>query len=136
MVKTLATVLVLTVVALGLAFVSGCESDAQTGALIGAGAGAGIGQAVGRNSKSTLIGTAVGSTAGYMLGNESDKQKMKQQIAAGQAEQITVTVWITNSNGSRTPVKLRKVGPGYIGPKGEHYDNMPTVEQLKSLYGF
>ena len=51
------------------------------------------------------------------------------------AEQNTVTVWITNSNGSQTPVKLLKNGPNYIGPGGEHYNGMPTEEDLKKLYG-
>ncbi len=51
-------------------------------------------------------------------------------------EQTQVTVWITNSNGSQTPVTLKKSGPGYLGPRGEWYPNMPTEEQLKMVYGF
>jgi len=49
----------------------------------------------------------------------------------------TVTIWITNDNGSKTSVILVKDidGPGYTGPKGEYYSNMPTEEQLKILYG-
>jgi hypothetical protein len=52
------------------------------------------------------------------------------------AEPATVTVWITNSNGSRTAVKLTKSGPGYLGPRGEWYPDMPTNEQLRVVYGF
>jgi hypothetical protein len=48
----------------------------------------------------------------------------------------TVTVWITNSNGSRTSVPLTRQGRGYLGPRGEYYDQMPTNEQLRVVYGF
>lgn len=51
-------------------------------------------------------------------------------------EPKTITVWITNSNGSQTSVRLRKSGPGFIGPRGEWYHNMPTNEQLRMVYGF
>ncbi len=51
-------------------------------------------------------------------------------------EPTTITVWITNSNGSLTSVSLRKSGPGFIGPRGEWYHNMPTKEQLRMVYGF
>jgi hypothetical protein len=47
-----------------------------------------------------------------------------------------VTVWITNSNGSRTAVQLTRQGRGYLGPRGEYYDHMPTNEQLRVVYGF
>jgi hypothetical protein len=47
----------------------------------------------------------------------------------------TVTVWITNSNGSRTSVQLTRQGRGYLGPRGEYYDQMPTNEQLRVVYG-
>ena len=51
-------------------------------------------------------------------------------------EDTSVTVWITNSNGSRTAVKLRRSGPGFIGPRGEWYPSMPTNKQLRVVYGF
>ena len=62
----------------------------------------------------------------------------------------TVVINIPNDNGSYTPVTLRRAGgspacwrdaPGqklrgsYIGPRGEYYTTMPTVEQLKMVYG-
>jgi hypothetical protein len=46
-----------------------------------------------------------------------------------------VTVWLTNNNGSKTEVKLTITAAGYIGPKGEYYQAMPTEDQLKPLYG-
>lgn len=47
----------------------------------------------------------------------------------------TVTVWITNANGSRSPVVLKIDGPWYIGPRGERYASLPTEDQLRPLYG-
>ena len=141
MVKGFVTILIIAVVSLGLAFNAGCESDAQTGALIGTAAGAGIGQAIGRDTGSTLIGAGVGGAAGYMIGNEQDKKKAAVQTSA-QMEQMrqemnTVTINIVNSNGSITPVTLRKQGAVYIGPRGETYPTLPTQEQLKQAgYGF
>jgi uncharacterized protein YcfJ len=151
MVRSFVTILMVVIASLGLAFVCGCESDAQTGALIGTAAGAGIGQAIGHNTESTLIGAGVGGGAGYMIGNEQDKKKtkaemeglrqenmqMRQQSAQMQQEMSTVTINVTNSNGSITPVTLRKQGVVYIGPRGETYPTLPTQEQLKQAgYGF
>ncbi len=47
-----------------------------------------------------------------------------------------VTVWLNNSNGSRTSVRLTRSGPGYLGPRGEWYRSMPTGSQLRVVYGF
>ena len=74
MAKKLIIILMVVVVGLGLAFVAGCESDAQTGALIGTGIGAIAGQAIGGDTESTLIGAGVGAVGGYIIGNESDKK--------------------------------------------------------------
>ncbi len=136
MAKKWITILITAVVSLGLVFFVGCESDAQTGAGVGALAGAGIGQLAGRNTESTLVGAAVGGTAGYMIGSEQDKKKAKAETDELRQEMNIVTVNVTNSNGSITPVKLRKEGVGYVGPRGEFYDKLPTPEQLKPIYGF
>ncbi len=130
------TLALLTAVGLTLAVSTGCESDAQNTALVGSAIGAGVGALAGGDTEATLIGAAVGGGVGYGVGNESDKQKMRDEMSSIRAEQNTVTVWITNSNGSTTPVKLRKSGPGYIGPRGEHYAQMPTAEDLAKVYGF
>jgi hypothetical protein len=52
------------------------------------------------------------------------------------AEHPTITVWITNSNGSRTAVNLKRSAPGYVGPRGEWYRTMPPEKQLRIIYGF
>ena len=49
---------------------------------------------------------------------------------------VSITVNIQNSNGSFTPVILRQAGAQWVGPKGEYYDAMPSVGQLRPVYGF
>jgi len=97
---------------------------------------AGIGALAGGGSEGTLIGAAVGGGAGYMLGNEGDKKNTQAEMNNIRAEHNMVTVWITNSNGSKIPVKLRRSGPNFIGPRGETYQTMPTEDQLRPIYGF
>ena len=135
-IKGVVTILIVFVLSIGLAFLAGCESDAQTGALLGSGIGAGIGQLAGRDTESTLIGAAVGGAVGYGVGSESDKKKAAAERAALRQEINTVTVNITNSNGSISQVRLSRQGVGYIGPRGEYYDHLPTGDELKPIYGF
>ena len=136
MIEKLTTILMVAVVSFGLAIAAGCESDAQTGALIGGVAGAGIGQLAGGDTEATLIGAAVGSGAGYMLGNEGDKKKAAADRQSIRQEMNTVMVNVTNSNGSVIQVPLTKQGVGYVGPRGEYYDSLPTQDQLRPVYGF
>lgn len=50
--------------------------------------------------------------------------------------ETTITIWILNSNGSQTPVTLRRAaGDRYIGPRGEYYDGLPGNDTLRALYG-
>jgi hypothetical protein len=49
---------------------------------------------------------------------------------------VPVTLWVTNSNGSKTAVKLIQHGGSYEGPRGEWYTGLPTNEQLRVVYGF
>lgn len=130
------TILIVVCTGLGLVILAGCESDAQTGALIGTAAGAGIGQLAGGHTESTLIGAAVGGGVGYILGNEQDKQKADAEMAGLHHEMNSVTVHVTNSNGSIIAVRLQRSGPGYIGPRGEYYQKLPTEDQLRPVYGF
>ena len=136
MTKSSITILTVIVVSVGLAFFSGCESDAQPGAGLGALAGAGVGQLAGGSTESTLIGAAVGGGAGYMIGGEQDKKKATADRENIRQEMNTVMVNVTNSNGSVVQVPMRKQGVGYVGPRGEYYQNLPTGEQLKPIYGF
>jgi hypothetical protein len=54
----------------------------------------------------------------------------------GIVERTIVRVWFTSANGTRTAVELVKRGPGYIGPRGEWYREMPSRWQLRNAYGF
>jgi len=138
--KQLITVSIVVVVSVALVFVSGCESDAQTGAGVGVLGGALAGQLIGGDTTSTLIGAGVGAGAGYMIGNERDKKKAQASTQAEmnqlRAEMNNVTVNVTNSNGSKSQVLLRKQGVGYVGPRGEYYDHVPTDEELRPIYAF
>ncbi|HUT28178.1 MAG TPA: glycine zipper domain-containing protein [Sedimentisphaerales bacterium] len=140
MVKSAITVFAVIAVGLSFVLVSGCKSDAQKGAGLGALAGAGVGAIVGHQSGKTaegaLIGGAVGGGAGYIVGNEQDKKKAAAERDTLRQEMNTVTVNITNSNGSVSQVLLRKQGVGYVGPRGEYYNSLPTEDQLRPIYGF
>ncbi len=134
--KKILIILATVALTFGLAFVVGCESDAQTGTAIGALAGAGIGQLAGGSTEATLIGAAVGGGAGYALGNEGDKKKAAADRANIREEINTVMVNVTCSNDSIIQVKLKKQGVGYVGQRGEYYDKLPTEDQLRPIYGF
>ncbi len=136
MIKSLITILMVVAVSLGLTLVAGCESDAQTGALLGTAAGAGVGALAGGSTEGTLVGAAVGGGVGYILGNEQDKKKTRAEMDSLRHEMSTVMVKVTNSNGSVIQVPLRKQGVGYVGPRGEYYDKLPTEDQLRPVYGF
>ena len=142
MVKKLVASAIVVGLALGLVITGGCESgsEAQKGAGLGALAGAGIGAIVGHQSGHTaegaLAGAAIGGAGGYMVGNEGDKKQTQAEIDSLRAEQNVVTVWITNSNGSMVPIRLKRSGPNYIGPRGEYYDHLPSEDDLRPVYGF
>ena len=134
--REITTILTVSIVGIVLILAAGCESDAQTGALIGAAAGAGVGQLAGGDTEATLIGAAVGGGTGYIIGNEGDKKKATADREAIRQEMNTIMVNVTNSNGSVIQVPLRRHGVGYVGPRGEYYDNLPTEDQLRPVYGF
>ena len=138
--KGLVAVLLVVAVGVSMVFLVGCESEAQTDALVGSAAGAGIGAIIGNQSgkagQGALIGGAVGGGTGYIIGSEKDKKKTQAEVDSLRQEMNTVTVNVANSNGSVSQVVLRKQGVGYVGPRGEYYNNLPTPEQLKPVYGF
>ncbi len=138
MLRKLVSVLLLTVVNISGLFLTGCETKAQSGAALGGLGGAAVGALAGGHKHRTegaLIGAAVGAGGGYMVGNEADKKQTNQQLQAVQEQANTAVVNITNSNGSITPVTLRRSGNVWVGPRGEQYMSMPTPEQLKPIYG-
>ena len=99
--------------------------------------GAIIGGVIGYQSDETGEGIAVGAAicgVGQLL-DEIDEESRKREKKHKEERAEQVIVEIHNSNGSITPVKLKKKGNTYIGPKGEFYEELPTEEQLRPIYG-
>lgn len=119
---------------------TGASNRAPQGALLGGLLGAGLGAIVGHQSghaaEGAAIGGALGAGGGYVVGNEQDKSQLQAQNAQAIQAANTVVINVTNSNGSITPVTLRREGSEYVGPKGERYIQLPTPEQLHPVYGF
>ena len=99
--------------------------------------GAIIGGIIGYQSHEEGEGAAIGAglfVVGELL-KQSDRHRREQKRTPKVSRPSSVVVEIHNENGSITPVKLRKKDGTYSGPKGERYDQLPTEEQLKPLYG-
>lgn len=123
---------------------SGCtttEQDTGTGAAIGAALGGIAGHNLGSGSGDRDKGALAGAVIGGMVGREKSINKQKNRARDERINQLerranTVEVWIENPNGSSTPIYLEKrAGNVYVGPRGEHYQGMPSQQQLKSIYG-
>ena len=131
-------------VAAGLVLQMGCATpmpETEKSTVIGSGVGAAIGMILGNNFGGSRndreLGAAAGAVLGGVLGNQvGTTHQMQQQMTNMQQQQFLTTVWVENSNGSKTPIQLRQTEGGqYIGPRGEYYTTMPTQEQLKKVYG-
>ena len=77
---------------------------------------------------------ALGGWAGNQYGQGQDA--VRNRIAALEQAQSTVTVMVHNTNGSYTPIVLRRYGNEFIGPRGEYYTALPGDAQLRPIYGF
>lgn len=125
--------------------ITGCTTTQQgtgTGAVAGGALGAVIGNNLGSGSGDRDKGALIGAAAGALLGNQIGQQKqrnqqLEQRINSVERQGQQQTVWIENSNGSKTPVILRRAQGGmWVGPRGEYYSSMPGQDQLKKIYGF
>lgn len=141
-----ASVVILLVVSLVLGL-CGCCSENQSdcedglkltpiyGAALG---GALIGGIIGHQSDETKEGVAVGAVVlgvGELLSQLDEMAREEKEHEDEDECNEPVVIEIHNSNGSITPVKLKRDGTAYIGPKGERYEELPTEEQLKPIYG-
>jgi uncharacterized protein YcfJ len=117
------------------------------GAGIGAALGAAAGAVAGNNVKGisktegAVAGALVGGLLGGVMGNQRDamdqqNESINARMTSMDQQMNTTVIHIQNSNGSTTPVILHRSGNDWIGPRGEVYQNLPTVEQLKPVYGF
>ena len=78
----------------------------------------------------------VGPKGEYYLVLPTDEQlRPLYGLPSTSTKQADITVWITNDNGSRTPITLTPSSGGFIGPSGEVYAAMPSEQQLKAVYG-
>lgn len=127
-----------------LVFAAGCATQPGPTTVrygtMGAGTGAIVGAMAGNNmpglsrGEGAVAGAALGAIIGAALGAQQDN--FNAQISAVSEQASTTVINVQNSNGSYTPVVLRKVGNQWMGPRGEYYTALPTEEQLKKPYGF
>ena len=138
-------VVLVTSLAMLLVVTTGCETAGQgtaTGALAGGALGAGAGALMGKHSGTgALVGGLAGAAAGGLVGNQLGKQNAKnkeQDQAIGQAmeDANTTIINVPTSTGGVVPVKLERRDNLWIGPRGETYTTLPTVDQLEKAYGF
>lgn len=105
------------------------------GAILG---GALIGGIIGHQSDETGEGVAIGAAilgVGELL-RQTDRLAQKERENKHNEKDVErIVINIHNSNGSITPVELWRDGSAYIGPKDERYEELPTEEQLKPIYG-
>ncbi|MHC4623054.1 MAG: hypothetical protein ACYS4W_04040 [Planctomycetota bacterium] len=110
-------------------------SPIYNAALLGGGIGGIIGYQSGEAAAGALLGAAILGT-GEVLKQTDQLAKGEDPKDCGCRGEEKIVVEITNSNGSITPVELKRKGCDYIGPKGEHYKELPTEDQLRPVYGF
>lgn len=113
------------------------KQSREAGILTGAILGGIIGNNVGDNDNEVLgavIGAALGGFAGDQYGQRQDY--IDQSIDYNRRLATERIVYIQNSNGSYTQVKIVSSNGEWIGPRGEIYRAFPTDEQLKSVYGW
>ncbi|MHC4645014.1 MAG: hypothetical protein ACYTBJ_05915 [Planctomycetota bacterium] len=117
-------------------------SPVYSSALGGALLGAIIGHQSGETGEGAALGAAICGVGALLAQTDELARKKKEAKEEDESNQRTeadgqkVIIKITNSNGSTTDVELTKKGCAYIGPNGEQYDQLPTEEQLKPIYGF
>ncbi len=131
-----------------MVMVSGCATpmyqqhpSAINRAAMGAALGGLAGGVIGNNShgafgngEGAVAGAALGALLGGLMGNQTDT--FNAQLGAVNEMASTVVINVQNTNGSYTPVTLRRAGNQYIGPRGEYYGALPSEAQLKGPYGF
>lgn len=115
----------------------GTATGAVVGGAVGAIAGNNFGGGAGDRDKAALIGAGVGALVGNQMGAQKDRQnQLDQRLSAVESQSQQETVWISNPNGSKTSVTLKKgAGDTWIGPNGEVYNGKPTEAQLAPVYG-
>ena len=94
----------------------------------------------GSGKKNQVISVSDGYARNFLfpkkLAMEATPAAVREMVVETPATVFRETIWVRNSNGSETPVELRRLGNGsYLGPKGEYYSSRPSNDQLRMLYG-
>lgn len=112
-------------------------SDIYSASLCGALVGGIIGYQSREEGEGAALGAVVFGVGELLdqLDNLDNKDKQDRDNDDDGRTEIYV-IQVHNSNGSITPIEVEKKGDTFIGPKGEHYESLPTEEQLKPVYGF
>ena len=123
----------------------GCSSDSSGGGRLklspiyeSALWGAAIGGIIGYQSDEAGEGAALGAAVfgvGALLKQTDKMPDQHREDKQEEEDEQEVVIQIQNDNGSMTSVVLKKEGGNYVGPNGEHYNHLPTAEQLKPVYG-
>jgi hypothetical protein len=72
---------------------------------------------------------------GYVV-VEKPPEPAKVAVPAPEPQASTITVYAPKKDGDGfTPVTLKKIDGGYLGPQGEFYPLMPSVAHLAEMYG-
>lgn len=141
--------------AMFISAISGCANPyneegegAGVGGVLGAVAGGVIGHQSHNTGAGMLIGGAVGAVTGAAVGSQIQKPEPPPAVVVAQPAPVvvaqppsmvetqdSVTVNVPNDNGGYTAVVLKKSGDGFVGPQGEYYAQLPSVDQLKVMYG-
>ena len=128
-----------------LLLVGGCNEGLKMSDIYGASlCGALVGGIVGYQSREEGEGAAIGAAVfgvGELLNQldsleDRDKEDRDEDDDDNDGCKEIFVIQVHNNNGSITPVEVEKKGDIFIGPKGEQYEQLPTEEQLKPVYGF
>ncbi len=139
------SVVIVLIASLVLSACGGCSSDSSGSGRLklspiyeSALWGAAIGGIIGYQSDEAGNGAALGAgifAVGALLHQTDKMPEERKEHKHEEEEEQEVVIQIHNENGSLTPVVLKKEGGTYVGPNGEHYNRLPTEEQLKPVYG-
>lgn len=96
---------IMRVTTVGVLFLAGCATHAQTGAIGGAAGGAVVGGVIGKvagsTAKGAIIGAAVGGAAGALIGAKMDRQakELELSIKGATVERVGEGIQVTFASG-------------------------------------
>ncbi|MBF0532651.1 MAG: hypothetical protein HQL23_06070 [Candidatus Omnitrophica bacterium] len=102
------------------------------GALIGGVTGAAIGGTVGAQipNQNRVVPVTVVQPAPVIV----NAPPVVAQVPAPVTAEESFTINVPNGKGGFTPVVLKRMAGGFVGPQGEYYKEFPKIEQLRVMY--